>query len=108
MNSRQILGNKPSQPGKPGLYEKALTLTPSCLLLGFAGFSLYLVVLFGSNKQKFSLLQAIIDAFLAFSEDLKIQIFPGVCPQTPLVCPRLRIHISPPLENPLRGPCGGR
>ena len=60
----KIPGTKPSQPGKPGLYEETLTLTPSCVM-GLVCNSLFYL---DKNRQKISLLLAILDAFLAFSE----------------------------------------
>ena len=56
------------------------------------------------------LLSAVLDAFIAISEDLNLKFPPGSMPPDPLVCSRLRVRIShplppPPLESPLRGPC---
>ena len=39
------------------------------------------------------ILLAVLDTFIAISEDLNLKFFRGTCPRTPLVCSRLRVCI---------------
>ena len=45
------------------------------------------------------MLLAVLDTFIAISEDLNLKFFRRTCPQTPLVCSRLRIRIRIALHN---------
>ena len=48
---------------------------------------------------------AVLDAFIAISEDLIFKFSRGSMPPDPLVCSRLGVRIAAPrLENPLRRP----
>ena len=43
---------------------------------------------------------AVLDAFIAITEDLDLKIFRGNMPPDPLVCSRLRVRISAPPPRP--------
>ena len=54
------------------------------------------------KNYKFVLLLAVLDAFIAVSEDLNLKFSRESKPLDPLVCSRLRVRLQ--LENSLRGP----